>query len=50
MIHGSHGAPAVDAGQRSVLISSRPGMLPDGPLRDVDVFGVLAAHFGLNPA
>ena len=47
LIKGSHGAPATDASQKTVLIVSEPGGLPPGPLADTDVFGIALRHFGM---
>lgn len=47
LIHGSHGAPATDTAQRTVLATSQPDLLPDAPIRDVDVHTVLTNHFGM---
>jgi predicted AlkP superfamily pyrophosphatase or phosphodiesterase len=37
LVKGSHGAPARDAAQKSVLLSSEPGVFVGGALADVDV-------------
>ena len=47
-IKGSHGAPAADRSQRSVLLSSEPGLFPGPSVDDIDVFGVVLKHFGLQ--
>lgn len=47
-VQGSHGAPAVDAAQRSVLLASQPGLFPSGTLADTDVFGIVLRHFGVR--
>ena len=48
LIRGSHGAPAVDPAQRTVLLASKP-ILPDGPtVADTDVFGVVMKQFGVT--
>ena len=47
-IKGSHGAPAVDRSQRTVLLASEPTMFPGTELKDTDVFGVVLRHFGLQ--
>lgn len=49
LIKGSHGAPAHDRNQKTVLLASEPVMFPDAPLRDVDVFAVIARHYGMQP-
>ncbi len=41
LVQGSHGAPAVDPSQRTVLLASQPGLLPGDSLADTDVFGVV---------
>ena len=46
-IKGSHGAPAADRAQRSVLVASQP-ILPEVELADTDVFGIVLGHFGLQ--
>lgn len=48
LIKGSHGAPAVDESQKTVLIASQPIMFPAGPLIDRDVFAIVARHFGVR--
>jgi hypothetical protein len=47
-IKGSHGAPAVDHAQRSVLLASDPTLFPGPAMKDTDVFGVVLKHFGLR--
>ena len=47
-IKGSHGAPAVDRGQRSVLLASEPMFFPGPAVNDTDVFGIVLKHFGLQ--
>jgi hypothetical protein len=48
LIRGSHGAPAVDPSQQTVLLSSKP-ILPDGKsLADTDVFGIVMKQFGVT--
>ncbi len=48
LVKGSHGAPARSAQQRTVLLVSQPGLLPDRPIRDVDVFQLILRQFGLS--
>jgi hypothetical protein len=53
LVRGSHGAPARDPAQRTVLMASEPlkfDPLRDGdePLTDTEVFRVVLRHFGLN--
>jgi predicted AlkP superfamily pyrophosphatase or phosphodiesterase len=47
-IKGSHGAPAVDRSQRSVLLASEPTLFPGPAVADTDVFGIVLGHFGLK--
>ena len=48
LIQGSHGAPAVDHAQRSVLLASEPTWFPAPAVNDTDVFGIVLKHFGLR--
>jgi hypothetical protein len=48
LIRGSHGAPAVDAVQKTVILASRPGLFPDASLCDTDVFAVVLRQFGIG--
>jgi predicted AlkP superfamily pyrophosphatase or phosphodiesterase len=49
LVKGSHGAPARDGSQRTVMLSSEPGLLPHPTgMRDVDVFRVVARQFGIE--
>ena len=48
LVKGSHGAPAVDPVQQSVIVASQPGLLPGTSIRDVDVFGVVLRQFGME--
>jgi hypothetical protein len=41
LVKGSHGAPARDAAQKGVLLSSEPGVFVGGLLADVDVAGLV---------
>ena len=51
LVKGSHGAPAVDAAGRSVIGSSRPGVLaPSRSMVDTDVFDVIMRQFGVDSA
>jgi hypothetical protein len=45
LVRGSHGAPAVDARQQGVLLSSAVGTLGGSKLRDTDVAGVVLRQF-----
>jgi hypothetical protein len=48
LVRGSHGAPAVDHSQRTVLLASRP-ILPDTPtLADAEVFDIVMGQFGVK--
>lgn len=47
-IKGSHGAPAVENRQRTVLLATQPNLFPPGPLRDTDVFRIVLEAFGLK--
>lgn len=49
LIGGSHGAPARDRTQRSVLLSSEPLLLPGPSVADIDVFGIVLRQFGIDP-
>ena len=49
LIKGSHGAPAVDASQRTVVIASDPTLFPAAEtVHDTDIFNVVMRHFGLQ--
>ncbi len=48
LVKGSHGAPAVDVSQHSVLLSSDPTLVPGPEIRDTDVFGIVLGHFGFG--
>lgn len=48
LVKGSHGAPARDAAQKTVLVTSQPGLAPEGPLRDRDVFHMVLKAFGMT--
>lgn len=47
LVQGSHGAPARDAAQRSVIFSSEPGVLAGGVLADTDVCDLVLRQFGI---
>lgn len=47
-IKGSHGAPAVDHSQLSVLLASEPTLFSGPMAKDTDVFGIVLKHFGLR--
>jgi hypothetical protein len=48
LVKGSHGAPAADGSQRTVLLASEPTLLPGPTVKDTDVFGMVLSHFGLK--
>ncbi len=49
LVKGSHGAPVRDDSQRTVILSSEPGLLPHPTgMRDTDVFEVVMRQFGLS--
>jgi hypothetical protein len=47
LIKGSHGAPARDERQRSILLSSEPGVIAGGLLADADVCDLALRQFGI---
>jgi predicted AlkP superfamily pyrophosphatase or phosphodiesterase len=47
-IRGSHGAPAMDASQRSVVVASQPGLFASESVADVEIFGAVMRYFGLR--
>ncbi len=48
LVQGSHGAPAEDESQRTVLLASEPTRFPKEIMADTDVFGVVLQHFGIE--
>jgi len=48
LIRGSHGAPARDRAQRSVILASEPVMFPGPSIADTDVFGIVLRQFGIK--
>lgn len=48
LVKGSHGSPAVDSRQRTVVLASEPVFMPGTVVRDTDVFSVVMKHFGVN--
>ena len=48
LVKGSHGAPAVDPSQRTVVLASQPGLLASASMTDTDVFGVVIEQFGMG--
>jgi hypothetical protein len=52
LVKGSHGYPAVDASRHGVLLASDSAVLNgrgSGPVRDVDMAGVVLRNFGASP-
>jgi len=49
LIRGSHGAPAVDPSQRSVVLSSVPVSFSGPTVADTEVFDILLRQFGMEP-
>jgi len=49
LIKGSHGAPAVDASQRSVILSSEPVTFSGPTVGDTEVFAIVLRQFGMEP-
>jgi predicted AlkP superfamily pyrophosphatase or phosphodiesterase len=47
LVKGSHGAPALDAAQRGVLLSSQRGVFVEGPTADTDVADIVLRQFGI---
>ncbi|MBN1910346.1 MAG: alkaline phosphatase family protein [Pirellulales bacterium] len=47
LVAGSHGAPARDPSQQSVLLANEPGHFPHHIVRDTDVFEIVLGRFGL---
>jgi len=47
LVKGSHGAPARDEWQHSVMLTSQPGVLEGPPMADVDVFDLVLRQFGI---
>jgi hypothetical protein len=47
LIKGSHGAPARDELQRSIIFSSEPGVIAGGLLADTDVCDLVLRQFGI---
>jgi hypothetical protein len=48
LVAGSHGAPAVDPSQKTVLLASQPGLFPPGSLSDTMVFDIVLRQFGMT--
>jgi predicted AlkP superfamily pyrophosphatase or phosphodiesterase len=49
LVRGSHGAPAADRSQRSVILASEPALLPGPSMADTDVCGIVLRQFGIDP-
>ncbi len=47
LIKGSHGAPAKEAAQRGVILTSEPGVLEGPPMMDTDVYELVLRQFGI---
>jgi predicted AlkP superfamily pyrophosphatase or phosphodiesterase len=47
LVKGSHGAPALDATQRGVLLSSQRGVFVEGPTADTDMADIVLRQFGI---
>jgi len=47
LVKGSHGAPASDASQRGVLLSSQRGVFVEAPTADTDVADIVLRQFGI---
>ena len=45
LVKGSHGAPAVSAAQRGVLLSSSPGVFEGPTVADVEIAGIVMKQF-----
>ncbi|MCC6124275.1 MAG: alkaline phosphatase family protein [Pirellulales bacterium] len=48
LVKGSHGAPALENSQRTVLLASEPTKFPPKNLADTDVFDIAMNHFGIT--
>ncbi len=48
LVQGSHGAPALDPAQRSVIVATEPGLFPANSVADTEVFGIVLKHFGME--
>jgi hypothetical protein len=45
LVRGSHGAPVRSDAQRGVILASAPGVLPDAPIKDLDVAALVLQQF-----
>ncbi len=48
LVKGSHGAPALEPRQRTVLLASQPCFFSGPPVHDTQVFDIILAHFGIR--
>ncbi|MEE8450999.1 MAG: nucleotide pyrophosphatase/phosphodiesterase family protein [Thermoguttaceae bacterium] len=48
LVRGSHGAPAVDPTQRTVLVTSQPIRWPRPTVADTDIFHIVMQQFGMK--
>ena len=48
LVKGSHGAPAVDESQQTVIVASEPVLPARAELRDIDVFDIVLRRFGVT--
>jgi len=48
LVKGSHGAPAVDPTQRTVLVASQPILWPGPTVADTDIFNIVLQQFGMK--
>ena len=48
LIRGSHGAPAEDPSQRTVLLASQPILPTRNTLTDTDIFAIIMRQFGVT--
>lgn len=47
LVRGSHGAPATDASQLGVLLTSQPGICPEPAVADTAIAGLVLRQFGV---
>jgi len=48
LVNGSHGAPAADSAQRTVLVASDASLGLPTTVADTEVFGLVLKHFGIE--
>jgi predicted AlkP superfamily pyrophosphatase or phosphodiesterase len=48
LVKGSHGAPADEPRQRTVLVTSQPCLFSGTPTHDTQVFNLILGHFGIS--